>query len=332
MKVERKPDSAAFKQQLDLLKSNTWLGTNRQKWIPYLFHFSDIKNIVSILSSGELLSRNFADKKPNFQDIASPSIIQQTDDSWKNYVRFYFRPLTPTLYHNEGFRPLTSRSLNSHCPVPIYLLFDFYSVVTRKDAQFTNGNLARSNVEIYSTASEFQKLPFESIYHASRFAPHERDTIIFHRHAEVLVPNRINLGALKYIWCRSQAEYEMLQHLLPPEIWQRWSPHIFESSRLNLFNRRWVYVKQATLTRERITFEFNPAAIDRDNGSFHARLTIIENETGNTLSWEDDKYYVRASQMFSLENVTHPQDYTVRFTLDGQLAYANRYQESDLPF
>lgn len=65
------------------------LGPN-QWWTKYLFHFTDVKNAAQILSSGSLLSRNSAmDQGTMLNDNASPEVIAQTSDRWKDYVRFF---------------------------------------------------------------------------------------------------------------------------------------------------------------------------------------------------------------------------------------------------
>ena len=38
-------------------------------------------------------------------DNASQSVISVTMDDAKDYARLYFRPLTPTQFHNEGYKP-----------------------------------------------------------------------------------------------------------------------------------------------------------------------------------------------------------------------------------
>lgn len=331
MSNPKKADAHLFEKKIEELHNDVTLGS-RAKWTPYSYHFSDIRNIVSILRSGELLCRDYAINSPSFRDIASASVIQQTDAKWHSYVRFYFRPRTPTLYHNEGFRPATRQQLNAHCPVPVYLLFDLYSIIIRQDTLFSDGTLASNNVNVYSTGLEFQQLPFSQIYHDKWFTPEEKNTIIYHRHAEIVVPERVGLDSLKFIWCRSQAEYEMLKHLLPSEIWKKWRKRVVARRDISVFNHKWGYVEQATLTTQEIILKFNQPDNSLDKGLFNARLEIIETETNSLYSWEDANYHINESHSFDLSNMPFSEDYTVRFTLDGQLAYQNRYQKLDIPF
>ena len=57
------------------------------------------------MSSGMLYSRNLALKAELMHnDNASRQIIDCTKSDVTDCVRFYFRPLTPTQYYNEGFK------------------------------------------------------------------------------------------------------------------------------------------------------------------------------------------------------------------------------------
>ena len=163
--ARQKPDAPKISQFLTNLKKEDWLGTARSWWPDYLFHYTDILNAAKILMTGALLSRNEASKLRLMRiDNASQDIIADTDDELKNYVRLYFRPRTPTQYNNEGFRPVTARSRQSHCPVPIYFLFYSEPILSRADSQFTYGNL-KSARETFNSASDFEKIPFQSVYH-----------------------------------------------------------------------------------------------------------------------------------------------------------------------
>jgi len=53
-------DINAIRAQLSELTAAPWLGDSRRWWPNYIFHFTDIRNVVSILREGELLSRHRA--------------------------------------------------------------------------------------------------------------------------------------------------------------------------------------------------------------------------------------------------------------------------------
>ena len=138
-----KAELSKLRDHIDRLRSACWIDSAREWWPRYLFHCTDILNVVNVVKSGELLSRAQAKQSGNLRvDIAAPDIIDRTDAEWQDYVRLYFRPRTPTQYRNEGFRPVSRLELGAHCPVPVYLLFDAYQVLSRQDSRFTEGNLA----------------------------------------------------------------------------------------------------------------------------------------------------------------------------------------------
>ena len=334
--MSRRParEVSQIKRHLEQLKREPWLGTARRWWPNRLFHCTDLQNVVSILKSGELLSRTQVQAAGQLQvDIAAPAIIDQTSDKWLDFVRLYFRPRTPTQYNNEGFRPKKQWKRNAHCPIPVYLLFDAMEVLSKAECLFTDGNIAAGAVPMYSVR-QLGNIPFKLVYHDTWFDPTARSTIVYHRNAEVLIPGRLDLGAVRLICCRSQAEYETLLHLLPPGTRSRWVDKIGVQPRWNLFFNKWTYVDQTEATDEQLTLKFNPEP--KTTGSFDARIEFVDLMTAGpkTYSWRDEEFDVEArpALRFKLTMLESPQDYLVRFYLDDQLAFASRYQNEELPF
>ncbi|MBD3234105.1 MAG: DUF4433 domain-containing protein, partial [candidate division Zixibacteria bacterium] len=104
--MKYKSDRAEIAKFIDDLRKKPWLGKARSWWPKYVFHFTDVNNAIKIINDGCLHSRARMETKGGIPcDIASPDIIASTDVEYKNWVRFYFRPRTPTQYRNEGFRP-----------------------------------------------------------------------------------------------------------------------------------------------------------------------------------------------------------------------------------
>ena len=325
MKSTEKSNAKEIRTHIATLKNANWLGSARSWWPDFLFHFTDVGNAVNILQTGELLSRTEAEASGQMlTDNASPEIIEQTDERWKDYVRLYFRPRTPTQYRNEGLRPIAQRELGgSHCPTPIYFLFDSASILCHPGTVFSEGNLA-TGTEAYGDAEAFKKIPFEKVYHDTWFDPQDRSTIIFHRNAEVTVPNRLDLSSLKFVLCRSQAECDTLLYLLPRNTRMRWIRNISLDTRMNLFFRRWTFVEEAELSRTEITFRFNRSTLTP--GPFHTLVSISETMTNATYEWENDSYQANEVLRIGLSNLSTPQDYSVHLMLDSQLAFARRYQ------
>ena len=321
---------SAIRQHIDELRNASWLDRPRQWWPVCLFHCTDITNVVSILNDGELDSRSRITSAGQLPvDIASPQVIASTDPQRQDYVRLYFRPKTPTQFHNEGFRPIGRRAWGSHCPVPVYLLFDALAVLSRADSRFSDRNFSSSYAKVGGDVSFLQQIPFALVYHDTRLDRSE-GYIVQHRNAEVVVPRRMGLGSLRYIVCRSNAEYQTLLHLLPPEILSRWVNRVVYRPKLQLFHRNWTFVDHADMNTEKITFRFNPDSLTP--GPFHARVEIEETATTVKYSWHNNEYHCNRELMLPLSNLHDSSDYTARLFLDDYLAYADRYQDDDLPF
>ena len=330
MSIE-KPDASDIRNHIAALKSSSWLGESRKWWVDFLFHFTDIQNTVNILEQGKLLCRQtLEDTGLMVNDNASPNVIIQTEPKWKEYVRLYFRPRTPTQYNNEGFRPITQRELGgAHCPVPIYFLFDSQSVLCKQDSLFSEGSLATDTLP-FKDASQFCELPFHYVYHDSWFNPLERATIVFHRHAEVIVPTYLELKYLRYIWCRSQAEYQTLMHLLSPDTWLKWEKKIGVGAKPNLFFRKWTFVENVDLSNKTIEVQFNRNTAAP--GPFLVEVEITEKETATVYRWKDEHYKADGTLTLSLENLKHPENYTVKLLLEGQLAFSAKHIDDTVPF
>lgn len=331
--MKRKTDAQEIQFIIDELQKADWLDSSRSWWPRFLFHFTNINNAVKILENGKLLSRNSLKNIGGMiTDNASADVIEQTDEKWKDYVRLYFRPRTPTQNKNEGYRPSAQRELNSHCPVPIYFLFDSKKLLTRKDVFFSKGSLAAGSSNIYSTAADFRQIPFQMVYHDSWFDPSERSSIIYHRHAEVVVRDKLELTELKLVWCRSEAEYKTLLNLLQPYTRDIWKDRIGAGKKGNLFFRKWIFVEEANLNRESISFKFNVPLQDFE--TVRIRIEINEILTGKKYIWEDLEYRVTGSLQLNLSNLLNPQIYEVALTIDDQIMFLDRYDEWDveLPF
>ena len=235
-----KSDADQIKQFLDDLAQESWVKRSERRWWPrFLFHYTDVNNAVSILQDGRLLSRQEA-VNHNRLSISSGSstILAGTDADVKAAVRFYFRPKTPTQYHMEGVRSqktlAQSKFPDAHCPVPIFFLFDAKELLIQQNCWFSDGNLGSAKAQKLFSAAELAALPWQKIYHTGGFDP-QRENIAFYRNAEVVVPGSLDLVALRYIVCRSEAEKETLLHLLTPQLKLKYQNQIVATGRINLF-------------------------------------------------------------------------------------------------
>ncbi|MBK8027037.1 MAG: DUF4433 domain-containing protein [Chloroflexi bacterium] len=332
--MSEKPDCEQFRQALEELRRALWLDESRRWWSQFAFHFTDLRNAARILSEGRLYSRTqVVVRHPDFQDSASSAVLGQTSSALKNYVRFYFRPRTPTLFINEGFCPPSTEYPDAHCPVPVYLLFDLEALLCREDSRFTRETLAGYTPgSLLESVDAFRTMPFEDIYHDSRFEPHERDRIVRSRHAELVIPNEIDLTHLRAIWCRSPAEYRTLRASVTPEVWQQWGARITAKSDFNLFFRQRLFVQDASLDHDGIRFTFNIPKRPMLEGQYDIRLQIDD--------FVHDRHYAQSLQFdylvsnyVSLGKIGSPDHYAVRLSINGHLAFADTYQAADdIPF
>lgn len=334
-----KPNRGQFRNVVDELQQQSWLGS-RTWWPSFIYHFTDVKNAVNVLNLGFLYSRDEAIAQSLVvQDSASSRIIDNTQDGLTSYVRFYFRPLTPTAYMNEGFRPQSLLYQGAHCPVPVYFLFDLCEVIALNDASFSDGSLARKEHRLLYSSDDFRSLPFHDIYHNRGWAnesPARIDELKNRRHAEVIYPNRIALDHVKYIVCRSQAEYETLNTLLSQSVWNRWKSKVAVSKNRKLFNCEWLFINEVSMKKDNVKIGFNFPARPQFNGPFFLRVDITDNVSGTT-GYYEQKYQdivreLPGPQLTLDLSEFSSSNYTVRVSIDTLLAYLGSYRGDDIPF
>lgn len=326
--MQRKTDAREIELFLNELSAQSWLKGSRERWANYVYHFTDLRNAVEILKSGKLLCRSELDRRRGMVvDNASRIVIAHTPGHVHDYVRLYFRPQTPTQYHNEGIRPRAQRSLESHCPVPVFFLFDAKDILTRADSLFSDGNLA-AGADLHHTAEALASFNFRDIYHVGPLPEHVKRNIIYHRNAEVVVPRELSLSALRFIFCRSRAEKDTLLHLLPLEQFRYWQRKILVDSKSQFYHRKWSFVETVELTAARVTFTFSPDTLTP--GDFQARVLFTDDETG--LRHEHQQSEFSANGKFVVAVPQGVEHYEVRLWLDGELAFADDFRNEDLPF
>ena len=296
-----------------------------------MFHCTDIKNVVSILSNGEIYSRSRITSAGQLPvDIASPQVMKAQTSNGKTTCVCTFGQELPLSIETRDFVQLVQQELNAHCPVPVYLIFDALAVLSRADSCFSDGNMGSPQANVHTDVSSLEQIPFNMVYHDTWFDPSERDRIVHHRNAEVLAPERMGLENLRYIGCLSDAEYKTLLHLLPSGTHSRWADKIGVRPSLQLFNRQWTFAEQAELSTERIVFHFNRTSLTP--GPFDTKIEIHETVTGMKYLWHNLQFQCDRAFSLALSNLRNSFDYTASLTLDGHLAYADRYQDDDLPF
>ncbi|MDQ7024013.1 MAG: DarT ssDNA thymidine ADP-ribosyltransferase family protein [Anaerolineae bacterium] len=303
---DEKRTAPAFRRYLKELRQEDWLGA-RFWWTYFVFYFTDIHQLVDILSAEELTS-------PFKQGL-------DFNTRFDKFVRLYFRPRTPDLFHAEGFRPASPTISAKYAPIPAYLLFDLEAVITQPETRFAEGDPDKIK-KTYKTASYFRDMPFEQIYHDSWFMPDEREEIMRCREAQILIQDRIGLESLQVIWMRSPAEYETLHQVMPPDLWQKWNDKITARTDYHLFNNKRPYVQEAILEAHQVRLRFNPCQNPSDCASFHA-LAVIEYSDGQRVEWQDETFIPEEDLILKL---SRSESYHVQLLFDGDVAYAGQYQ------
>ena len=325
-----KTDASGIKKFLEDLAKESWLERDeRRVWPKFLFHYTDIRNAVEILKTGSLQSRNMLENmKGLVVSSGSSNVLANTPDRFKGCVRLYFRPKTPTQYYVEGIRSRAnlqdSKFPDAHCPVPIFFLFDSFSLLSRKDSRFSDGNLGSPKAKIFSTAKELAELPWHKIYHNSSLT--EKSDIIFHRNAEVIIPQHVELEALQYIYCRSEAEKETFLYLLPQSIQQSYQRKIVSTTSSFLFYRQHTFIEKVRLSCQSVDMYFSP-----DTKSLGPFDLNIELERGSEIfRGRKESFMLPDGYKLNLP-LPSAHDYAIRIFLDTHLTYANTYHEPE-PF
>lgn len=323
--MTKKHNWNVFAERLSEIGAAPWMGPN-QWWTKYLFHFTDVKNAAQILSGGEILSRNEAIARgAMLNDNASPEVIAQTAERWKDYVRFYFRPKTPTQYRNEGFLPRDNRPLHAHCPIPVFFLFDAVSLLSLPNSEFSERTLASPYTVTYTDPDDFRRLRFDYIYHEGSYDK-SGPNIANYRQSEVVIPTHCPLDHVKRIVCRSAAEKQTLLELLDTSIFFEWVDKITVDNRL--YNVKRAYVEKVNLTHDTISFTFHTA----QNAIFDVTLEIFDPDGNSYGRLAKEQYRLGPTWTVNLTRLQDLGSYSAELRLDDDLAFRGQYLNEEMPF
>jgi hypothetical protein len=263
-------------------------------------------------------------------DNASAAVIQATHSEHRKLARLYFRPRTPTQYHNEGIRPRAQRTgLQAHCAVPVFFFFDFVSVLAADTTSFSKGNIASGSVPIGSDEAFFDSIPFEDVYSDGGMGNRVAE-LTLRRNAEILVPQSLPLVPhLQMVCCRSAAERQtllLLLQLTDATLRTSWEAKVRVATD-PIFERRATFVETVSGIDDQLRFTFNPGS--RFMGPFDVQFSF-NSPTG---TWS-----------LNVPAVTLPADYTLRLPtfaggfgvaelrLDGDLAFKGLVTFASVPF
>ena len=238
-------------------------------WPRYAYHYTDIRNAVSILECGMLFSRMQAEGLHVMQnDNASRQVIDMTAQKITSYVRFYFRPLTPTQYHNEGFKPYNLRyggDPNANVPVPVFFFFQIDKLLSDPDTCFSEGSEAGRGCPVLHGEKAFSGLDFGMIYGKGPFLSQEaedkkREKSL--RQSEILYPDRYQIeNSLAGIVCRNAEERTTLLNLLKDKsnrLFYYWQSRI-RVINTDLYYNNGLFVDRCSLHDRDISISFSDA-------------------------------------------------------------------------
>lgn len=220
--------------------------------------------------------------------------------------------------------------------MPVVFLFNSKEVLTRQATRFSTGNLGANAPEVGDSADFYCELPFERIYHDSSLYGYDdgyKKQIIYNRHAEVIVPDALDLGPLRRVWCRSEAERETLLNLLTQPMRKAWKNRIGVGTKNRLFYEDWPFVDSAELTAKKVSFRFHP--VSNPSGPFHAHADFRLIDSGRKYIWDNPEYTLGQKLGIRLIHAEEQlESYEVKLTVDGNLAYFGRYihLDDELPF
>lgn len=227
----------------------------RKHWPAWLFHHAPLETALAIITDGHLRSRNDPQRQ-RLRDVAAGGVIDNRQEA-HGRVRLYFRPRNPTQFHVEGIRKDADCQYgpNVHAPILVMFVLDAKRVLTRHDVAFSDRNMQRQNARSGSDESFFKSIPFASVFHEGGIGGDY--SIIEHRCAEVLPISPLPLqDVLSGIWFRSEPERDTFLHKLGPAA-RQWRDICSVSDELKVFDKRFTFVADISLSTEGVTFRLN---------------------------------------------------------------------------
>ena len=181
-----------------------------------------------------------------------------------------------------------------------------------------------------STAEELASLEWQKIYHTGPFDPRksEEADIASRRMAEVIVPDRLDLDSLKWIYCRSEAEKDTLLYLMTKAERHQYERRIVSTTRSGLFFRQHTFLESVRMGGDAAYLSFSPDT--QSPGPFRLQVIIRSNNGIHQNAKED--FFLQKGKFRGKIN-TGFNEYELEIRLDRHMVYRNRYIEvDDIPF
>ena len=331
-------------------KNKDMLPSEYKWWATHAFHFTALENAISILKSGVLYSRIKAEQNSLMHsENASRAVISTTDFEVLSYVRFYFRPLTPTQYYNEGFKHSQLRldSQGSNISIPIFFVFKLNFLLSDNKTVFSGKSKAGHNDEVLAGANEFANLNFEQIYANGYMTDPEGEKK--YRQAEILYPDAYKIDdSLEVILCRSEVERNTLLKKLKEEDSKTYEKYksLIKIGKRNVFQNNGFFVKSVSYCDGRLDISFN----DSINKIRYTDRQMRRNEVTELLplqaeyifEWKDSRgkqitmkhisqelSYLLKGVFAKLMPVPSAKVMSVEMYIDGELLFSNDFDLSE---
>lgn len=240
----------------ELIQKNCKENSSIEWWPRYAYHFTSIVNAISILETGKLYSRsNAAMLGVMKNDNASMQVIDVTNEEAKHAVRFYFRPLTPTQYYNEGYKHPAIRfdgDSNANGSIPIFFVFDLNKFLSLPGCTFSEVSRAGGAPQMQSGLEAFSRLNFKMIYKNGRMENPEQEKLYRQAELSQVSPMEIE-SCLSYILCRNEFEQSMLLLLLKEKsnmLFLHYRP-LIKVCKTNMFQNNGLFIENSYYLRSK---------------------------------------------------------------------------------
>lgn len=328
--MAERADADQIRAELSARAKSLDLGS-RQWWMDYAFHVTDVQNAAGILAEGRLYCRKQATGRHLMKvENADVGIIKKSAERTDTLARLYFRPRNPFHFDTEGCRPIARRhSSGAHTAVPVFFLFDLAKLLTQQGTEYTNGWGASDSVQLRGDANGLRSMNWRDIYSLGSMGtdPARKGDLKFYRMAEVVMRDHLTLDHLLGVICRTAPERDTLLTILPEEIRDRWRKHVRISTRPDLFELHWTYLRSVQWVGEHIVFSFSASLTP---GPFEVELLLTDVTTGRPLS------PIKVQRTFSPPNLAlrvkaaQFEKLYAEVRLDGSLVYAGTLDSKTL--
>ena len=324
-----------------ILSQKKALKKEIQWWPTFFYHFTDVHNAVGILKSGWIMSRQYvSDNKIMKHDNASKAVIQATKTINQGYGRLYFRPLTPTQYHNEGFKPheIRNTEIDASCPVPVFLCLSSLATLQYPGTKFAEKGISGNRHNIQEGIDAFSKLNFSKIYHNAWYDPKENGDIKDYRHSEIIRENGFPLEPLlQCILCRSVAEKDTLLYLIKMyslRLYNSYKDKIFYIPKYQCFFNNGIFIKKVFVSDQYLIVEFNEPKErlqKKELVYFTLQATLLYKKHNGEVITEDIRekefnYCSIRSIFIELKNNFSYDSLYCRISFDNEIMYENDFE------